>query len=298
MIQIHGPTYRYRGEILTEPTLIFVVDHHYNEQEQCHHLKKLINTNPTIKHTVVFDHVLAHDENYSANCIYFPRLLAREAQEFIQQKIQPNWNRKEIAFNFIINKPRPHRNLLLQLVDELNLTNYRHSLCWQSSPVKSVATTDYRIGNEIVLERGIKSNTHRNAEIYQHLLQTDIFETSCVSVITEPAYYERETIVTEKTLMAIYGGTIPIWMGGWRIPDYMQLQGFDIFDDIVNHSYQSLPDPEQRCRSAIMDNIHLLHEPVSVDHARLQHNLDLVKSNPWLDQINNLIKTYPDLRTA
>ena len=296
MLKIHGPTYRYTGEILHESTLIFVEDHHYDEQEQCHHLKKLLDSSQQFRHTVVFDHVLAHDEHYSADCVYFPGLLARETKEFEQQNISPRWHNKTVPFNFIINKPRPHRNLLLQMIDNLNLTNYRHSLCWQSSPVKSVATTDYRIGNEIVMEYSIRSNTHLNSEIYQHLLQSKVFESSCVSLITEPAYYEQDTIVTEKTLMAIYGGTIPIWVGGWRIPDYMRSIGFDVFDDIVDHSYQNLPDPEQRCREAVNRNIHLLKNLTTVDQSRLEHNLNLVRSNPWLDQVNSLIKIYPDLR--
>ena len=106
------------------------------------------------------------------------------------------------------------------------------------------------------------------------------------------------SIVTEKTLMAIFGGTIPIWFGGWRIPDYMRSVGFDVFDDIVDHSYQNLSSPEQRCREAVNKNIHLLKNLTQVDHTRLQHNLNLIKSNLWQTQINNLIETYPDLRTA
>lgn len=296
MLKIHGPTYRYTGEILHNSALIFVEDHHYDEQEKCHHLKKLIDSNQTIKHTVVFDHVLAHNEDYSAECVFFPVLLARETQEFIQQQICLNWHEKTVAFNFIINKPRPHRNLLLQIIDNLNLTNYCHSLCWQLSPVKSIPITDYRIGNEIVIEQGFKSNTHLNAEIYQHLLQQHVFEPSCISLITEPAYYERETIVTEKTIMAIYGGTIPIWVGGWRIPDYMRSLGFDMFDDIVDHSYQNLSNPEQRCHEAINRNMHLLKKLITVDHRRLENNLKQLTANPWLAQVNNLIKIYPDLR--
>ena len=133
---------------------------------------------------------------------------------------------------------------------------------------------------------------------YQKLLQSNVFESTAISIITEPAYYERDTIVTEKTLMAIYGGTVPLWFGGWRIPDYMRSLGFDVFDDIIDHSYQNLPDPEQRCREAVNRNIHLLKNLTVIDHKRLQHNLDLVKSNPWQTQVNNLIKTYPDLRTV
>jgi hypothetical protein len=247
---------------------------------------------------VVFDHVLAHDEDYSAECVYFPTLLAREVEEFKQQNITPCWNNRQYCFNFMINKIRPHRTLLLNLIDQLKLKSYQHSLCWRSSPLSSIPVTDYRIGQEHVTDFSIKNGSYPNAMTYRLLLKSKVFEPTSVSIITEPAYYERETIVTEKTLMAIYGGTVPIWFGGWRIPDYMRSLGFDIFDDLVDHGYQSLADPEQRCREALYRNIHLLNNVIEVDHRRLQHNLDLLKSNPWLTQVDNLIKIYPDLRTV
>lgn len=296
MLKIHGPTYRYSGEVLTQPELILVVDHHYDEELGCDHVAMLVN-NSTCAHVVCFDHVVAQDQ-FDFECEYFPTLLARECVEFGQQQIQPDWSNKTHAFNFMINKPRPHRLLLLKIVDELKLENYRHSLCWDQSPVDSVAPTDYRIGNETVMQQGFRSGSYLNAENYQWLLQKTVFEPTAVSLITEPAYYEHETIVTEKTIMAIYGGTVPVWVGGWRIADYMRDLGFDVFDDVVDHSYQRLSDPAQRCRRAVLDNQHLLQDPVTVDLVRLQHNLDLLQSNPWLDQVKDLIKIYPGLQTS
>ena len=292
---IHGPTYQYQGETLDQPTLIYVQDHHYNEQDQCFHLQRLLNG--STEHTVVFDHVVQHDE-FLSNPVYFPALLAREMYEFNQQNIVPNWTNKTHAFNFMINKPRPHRAQLLSLIDQHWLSNYTHSLCWKQSPVTSVAVTDFRIGAETVMDQGIRLGNYTNACIYQALLQTQVFEPSWVSLVTEPAYYEQETIVTEKTIMAICGGTIPIWVGGWRIADYMRSQGYDVFDDIVDHSYQNLNDPARRVEQAIIRNIDLLKNvrPVSVD--RLTHNLDLLKKNNFQQEVNSLIKIYPSLRTV
>ena len=34
MIEIHGPTYKYTGEALDKSEIIFVRDHHYNEEDQ------------------------------------------------------------------------------------------------------------------------------------------------------------------------------------------------------------------------------------------------------------------------
>lgn len=295
MIQVHGPTYCYHGEILTEPTLIFVEDHHYDENNQCFQLKQLLD-NSTCTHTVIFDHVLWHEE-FISDPVYFPKLLVKETKEYNNQQILPDWSNKIHAFNFIINKPRIHRRMLLELVDEFKLTNYCHSLCWMESTVPSISVTDFRLGKEILLNQGYKNGSYTNAQIYQGLLQTAVVEPTCVSLITEPAYYEKETIVTEKTLTAIWGGTIPIWVGGWRIPDYMRQLGFDVFDDLVDHSYQQLVDPAERCRCAITNNLDLLKKITFVDHQRLLHNLELAKSNPWQDQFNSCLKTYPSLRT-
>jgi hypothetical protein len=296
MKKIHGPTYRYNGEVLTNPELILVSDHHYNELDRCDHVAQLLAASPC-RHLVFFDHVVQQDI-LDFECFYFPTLLARECLEFSRQEIKPYWQEKTHAFNFMINKPRNHRLLLLHMINELGLTNYCHSLCWEQSPVESVSVTNYLIGDEVVMEKGVRNGSYINAITYQALLQKNVFEPSCVSLITEPAYYERETIVTEKTIMSIYGGTVPIWVGGWRIPDYMTKMKFDIFDDIVDHSYQKLDCPEQRVRRAIVDNIDLLMQPIQVDLARLQHNLDLVNANPWLSQVNSLIETYPELRTG
>jgi hypothetical protein len=285
--KIHGPTYKYQGECLDSPTIIWIQDHCYDEDSQSYALNDLLNNSvcdPTL-HTLVFDHVNQQDEFQQYSCFYLPELLDREAFQFSCQDIVPDWQTKSRAFNFMINKSRPHRQMLLKLIDEHSLSNFSHSLCWETSTVSSVPTTNYRIGNEIQLTRGIKNGSYTNSLTYKVCLQSRVFESSCISLITEPAYTEKQTIVTEKTIMALYGGTIPIWVGGWRIADYMQSQGFDIFSDVVDHSYQSLNDPAQRVQQAIELNIGLLQKAdpdfLSKYLNRLQHNYNLIKSNPF-----------------
>ncbi len=290
---IHGPTYQYQGETLDKPTVIYVRDHHYNEQDQCFHLQRLLNG--STEHTVIFDHVVQHNE-FLTDPVYFPALMAREVNEFKKENLTANWTKKFRAFNFMINKLRPHRLCLLNLVDEFKLQNYSHSLCWKTSPVPSIPTTNYYFDDQLVLEHSALLMHRCNSEYYREFLQMLVFEPSVVSLVTEPAYYEKETIITEKTVMSIWGGTIPIWVGGWKIPMYMKQLGFDIFEDLVDHSYQGLEDPYQRCRSAIEQNLEFLKNPTQPMIQRLEHNLRVLQSNPWLTQVNNLIKIYPDLR--
>jgi hypothetical protein len=287
---ISGPTYRYQGERLIEPCTILVQDHCYDEETQDFPLKDLLATSECDPHlhTLIFDHVNQQDEFQQYCCVYMPALLARESAEFEAQCISPHWITKTRAFNFMINKPRPHRIELLKLINEHGLTNFSHSLCWKTSPVPAVAITDYRIGDEVPLDRGVKNRHYRNAVTYQAFLQRCVFEPACISLVTEPACYERQTIVTEKTIMAIYGGTIPVWVGGWRIADWMKDQGFDIFEDVVDHSYQVLADPMQRVRKSIELNLDLLQKPIKDFYncysQRLQHNYDLARSGLWQQQ--------------
>lgn len=287
MIEIFGPTYQYQGEVLSQPQVIYVRDHHYCDAIKGYPVQALLD-NSVHEHVLVFDHVNIEDDLGQYRHVCLPVFLAAEAQEFVAQQIQPTWSAKTKTFNFMINKPRPHRQYLVDQIKKLALDNYSYSLCWDNCVIPR---TNYVFGTETLLEQGILNGTIKNSHTYQGLLQHTVFEPSCVSLITEPAYWEHESVITEKTLMAIYGGTIPIWVGGWRIADAMRNWGFDVFDDVVDHSYQTLADPRARCHQAIHSNIDLLTDFdwvrafVDLAQDRLQHNLDLVQSNVFLKDV-------------
>jgi hypothetical protein len=156
----------------------------------------------------------------------------------------------------------------------------------------------HTFGQEVFLDYGLRYGRVKNAENYTGLLQSTVFEPSCVSLITEPSFYEREILKTEKTIMAIYGGTLPIWVGGWGIPESMRHLGFDVFDDIIDHSYEHMTDPWDRAYYAVERNIKLLSDPnlakdfVSANHARLQHNVDLVEQNIFLKYCTQKMDAY------
>jgi hypothetical protein len=207
------------------------------------------------------------------------------------------------------------------LIEHFGLNNYTHTLPWSvvdinrrslqqltdsvryhdiiKSTAVNILTTDYRFGPERDMQYGILNGSFKNAETYQHLLQKTVFEPACVSLITEPCFFEREVTHTEKTVMAMYGGTFPIWVGGWRLADWMTSLGFDVFDDIIDHSYQSMPDPLDRCYYAVKLNLELLQnvdlacELVATHQPRLEHNLNLLKQNVFLTDCFNKVQQYP-----
>jgi len=324
MIELFGPSYRFNGEALTKPEIIYVIDHHYDEENQCFHLKKLLENSACDpqQHLLVFDHINHEDELNEYTHICLPIFLAGEVQEFIDQKIQPDWSQKSKIFNFMINKPRLNRVFLLMMIEHFVLDNYSHSLAWKKNNFNKITlkarmqnplycsivdqateiipVTNYVFGSEVALDQGVKNGNFKNAETYNQLLRTTVFEPSCISLITEPSFFERETLHTEKTIMAFYGGTLPIWVGGWKLASYARSVGFDVFDDIVDHSYEDFDDPWDRCYYAIEKNLQLLtnfdlaKQAIDNNQDRLRKNFDLLETNPFFKDCLSKIESYSE----
>jgi hypothetical protein len=195
MIELFGPTYRFNGEVLTDPEIIYVNDHHYDEENQCFHLRKLLENSvcDPQQHLLVFDHINHEDELNEYNHICLPIFLAGEVQEFINQKIQPDWSQKSKIFNFMINKPRLNREFLLIMIEHFGLDNYSHSLAWKKinfnkitlkarmqnplyrsmvdQATEIIPVTNYVFGPEVALDQGVKNGNFKNEEAKQLLIR-------------------------------------------------------------------------------------------------------------------------------
>ena len=305
MIEVFGPTYRYNNEILDKAEVIYINDHHFQEDTKQWHVKTLLENSSVDPqtHLLVFDQ-MHHDDIlnvYPHICL--PGYVARETQDYINQGIIPNTNKKTHTFNFMINKPRLSRQLLLILIEKFNLKDFTYTLPWKSNPYSTLAPSTYTFGIKRQLDRGIQQGDINNAQTYTHLLQKNIFEPSCISLITEPSFLERETMHTEKTIMSIYAGTLPIWVGGWRLADTLRDIGFDVFDDIVDHSYEAYDDPWDRAYFAIEKNLGLLKDFefvnsfITHNQERFTNNIKLLETNPFLKICNQVRIDNPRANT-
>jgi len=327
MLELHGPSYQYQGEILEQPEVIWVRDHHYNPNSVYPFaVEQLVAASPCAdQHWVVFDHVNARECTTLKNVLHMPLFLSWQATLFDRKNITVDWNSRASAFNFMVNKRRPNRELLLVFMSHFGLTTPDYTLCWKDSNwiergLLSAMTDNVRLrqiiqdtqmdtpsrmylsGSEVVSANElIYRNQHcNNADVYESFVKQDLFESSCISLITEPVLLEQESVITEKTIMAIYGGTLPVWVGGWRQADVMRDFGFDVFDDVVDHSYQEYTDPVERCFLALEQNLDLLRDFdrannfLSDNQHRLQHNLDLLKTNVFQQRVLEQYNSSPD----
>jgi len=70
---------------------------------------------------------------------------------------------------------------------------------------------------------------------------------------------------SEKALHAIMGLNFPLWVGGYGNAAALERIGFDVFNDIIDHSYQFYPRLIDRCYWAVELNRRILQD---LDYAR------------------------------
>lgn len=195
----------------------------------------------------------------------------------------------KFSFNFMINKKQINRYLLIKLVEIFNLSCYDYT--WSgigrdfdlTMLFAEVDRSPY--GNELlyqnlrlqlgqplalaqqwVLPQTLMNTTGfavvnygKNFETWNNGLH-ELFSTSAVSLISESVGFEKGSVLTEKTLYSIYGLTFPLFVGGYKQCEAMTDLGFDMFEDIFDHSYQDKPTLFERCYQAFRFNHHLLSD--------------------------------------
>ena len=87
-----------------------------------------------------------------------------------------------------------------------------------------------------------------------------VYGTARVNIVTETQYELAPGIISEKTLFAFLACQIPLVIGYRGIVQDCRDLGFDMFDDIVDTSYDLAPD-QDRWRLALELNQSLLLDP-------------------------------------
>jgi len=85
----------------------------------------------------------------------------------------------------------------------------------------------------------------------------EVYNSSPVNIITESLYTEPSGIISEKSLMAFLSLQLPIFIAHQNIIRDVKSYGFDTFDDILDNSYDTLPN-NIRWKEAIKRNKHIL----------------------------------------
>lgn len=142
-------------------------------------------------------------------------------------------------------------------------------------------------GDKILLSKWDYS-TYRGTENDENFIRlAPLYSRTNVNIITETIYDARPGIVSEKTLMAFIAGQIPVIIGHPGIVQDCRDLGFDMFDDLVDTSYDWLPN-DNRAEQALNSNKDLILGRVNLApyQERLRRQRDFV-----LNDYPSLIKT-------
>jgi hypothetical protein len=151
----------------------------------------------------------------------------------------------------------------------------------------------YELGYNKLLTTTLEITDHadiyddNNNDNYTNFLSklTPYYRNTFIEIINETSYTESAFLITEKTANCFYGCSFPIWISSPGIVEFLRNFGLDVFDDIIDHSYDKEEHPVRRMYLAILKNVHLLLDPILVkklwveNKSRFSKNIDFLQNN-------------------
>jgi len=106
--------------------------------------------------------------------------------------------------------------------------------------------------------------TYRGTENNENFIRLgSVYGACAVNIVTETLYDPVPGLFCEKTLFAMLAEQIPIVIGSQGLVASLRTHGFDMFDDVVDNSYDSLPN-ETRLIQALELNSDLIQGRVDL----------------------------------
>jgi hypothetical protein len=132
-------------------------------------------------------------------------------------------------------------------------------------------------------------NTYRGSSNEENFVRLSKVYGSCTfNIVTETLYDEYPGLYSEKTLLAFLADQIPIIISTPHMVNKLRAQGFDMFDDIIDHSYDTMSN-DCRVEQALALNKGTILSLCNTDHlrSRLEANrLHALNTLPEWYQLN------------
>jgi len=271
-------------------------DQSYNNIEQI-----IKDHNIDVKHIYMDHYIYWKDFPYPHTCI--PNFFLKSCKEFLLSAIPGEYSDDQNCF-IMMNKRRENRLLVSAWFSQNKNLDFDYSQGWEVEDTdynqieEYTRLTPYKLDSFldkkfIPYKNNVTSyyNNEGNVAIWNNLFK-EKFCSSTFSIVTEPHFWEKGCTVTEKYLMTLYGCCFPIFCGSYGLADQLTRIGFDVFNDIIDHSYQYEAHPGLRVLNALELNRELLenHSVKKLEYMdRHLKNLSLVREHldSFKDQFNN-----------
>jgi hypothetical protein len=137
------------------------------------------------------------------------------------------------------------------------------------------------------LESLTSSYDRRKIDYYDVYLGP-FYETTGVEIIAGSRFFEQYPIMNGKLFRSVYAKNFPIHINGVGITKWMkEFFDLDIFEDIVDHSYDEITDHFERLTAAIDRNTHLLDGSTNI-HELWHDNQKRFEDN--CEKMDNIVR--------
>jgi len=186
--------------------------------------------------------------------------------------------------------------------DDTNTSDkFMDKICWRFDESQSLPDITEKILNgfaniihpsngQLAEDDYLIYKTEENDNLYNFETKLrDYYKNSVVELVTESSFSSPGFLLTEKTMHSIYGCNFPIIFSGAGAIDHLRSVGLDMFDDIVDHSYDKIQNPFDRLITAVNSNKKLLTDSVYAKQkwqqakSRFESNVNVVNTQllPW-----------------
>jgi len=183
------------------------------------------------------------------------------------------------------------KHKILKNTDWSNLNQYYD---WTDSPDSFNYDFDFVIDEiDFFKKKGVKYSKYEtnkkswlNKEDAAQMvtkLTPECFTNCYINIITETWHEIQEIHVSEKSYRAFYFMQLPIFVATQNHVKYLKTRfGFDLFDDLIDHSYDSEPDSKKRMLlvlneiKRLNDNKDLVIDFYKKNKSRFENNLKII----------------------
>jgi hypothetical protein len=170
---------------------------------------------------------------------------------------------ERVSWNLTDSQIETIKPVLMQGYDKLKTINLENSL----SAVEAIYAE--------------KLDNAKNFDLHLRSLYQNHF----VEIVVETQFNVPFFGASEKFKNSVYGCSFPIVLGGLGVVKFLRNLGFDLFDDVVDHSYDLIQDPLDRLRAAIdlnekiLTNNDLVKQLWAKNKKRFLKNIEFIKKD-------------------
>lgn len=228
-----------------------------------------------------------------------PTFLVNFSEWFDRLQQQAVITHTDCDFLCLMRRPSETRAMLASRLLSMGL-DLRLSFGGMSNATELEAYQCY-FGNKqlpMLLDGPLSRDASNNRE---HNVTSPLLRQCAVNIIAESGEQKQPSswqgwFVTEKTYKAFGMLQLPIWCAVPGLVSQVRKLGFDVFDDVIDHSYDHQPDPDVRLQ-AVIDQVRRLSDqnlPRLRDHCmtRLTNNYNHLQNlvQGQKNQFNKILK--------